>query len=191
MPFPWAWRRQKSLKGERADVKWISIFAMPIFIALFVLSGMIKKVGVYDCFVDGAKDGLKSMYGIAAPLIGLMVGISMLRESGTLELISSALSPILLKLKIPSEVLPLAILRPISGSASLAVVTDIFRTYGPDSAAGTIASVMMGSTETTFYTIAVYFGAAGIKNTRHTVASALTADITAILLSTAAARMIL
>ena len=87
---------------------------MPIFIALFVLSGMIKKVGVYDCFVDGAKDGLKSMYGIAAPLIGLMVGISMLRESGTLELISSALSPILLKLKIPSEVLPLAILRPIS-----------------------------------------------------------------------------
>ena len=121
----------------------------------------------------------------------LMVGISMLRESGTLELISSALSPILLKLKIPSEVLPLAILRPISGSASLAVVTDIFRTYGPDSAAGTIASVMMGSTETTFYTIAVYFGAAGIKNTRHTVASALTADITAILLSTAAARMIL
>ena len=175
----------------RADVEWISIFAMPIFIALFVLSGMIKKVGVYDCFVDGAKDGLKSMYGIAAPLIGLMVGISMLRESGTLELISSALSPILLKLKIPSEVLPLAILRPISGSASLAVVTDIFRTYGPDSAAGTIASVMMGSTETTFYTIAVYFGAAGIKNTRHTVASALTADITAILLSTAAARMIL
>lgn len=172
-------------------MKWISIFAMPIFIALFVLSGMIKKVGVYDCFVDGAKDGLKSMYGIAVPLIGLMVGISMLRESGTLELISSALSPILLKLKIPSEVLPLAILRPISGSASLAVVTDIFRTYGPDSAAGTIASVMMGSTETTFYTIAVYFGAAGIKNTRHTVASALTADITAILLSTAAARMIL
>ena len=191
MPVPEALRRQKSLKGERADVKWISIFAMPIFIALFVISGMIKKVGVYDCFVDGAKDGLKSMYGIAAPLIGLMVGISMLRESGTLELISSALSPILLKLKIPSEVLPLAILRPISGSASLAVVTDIFRTYGPDSAAGTIASVMMGSTETTFYTIAVYFGAAGIKNTRHTVASALTADITAILLSTVAARMIL
>ena len=191
MPVPEALRRQKSLKGERADVKWISIFAMPIFIALFVISGMIKKVGVYDCFVDGAKDGLKSMYGIAAPLIGLMVGISMLRESGTLELISSALSPILLKLKIPSEVLPLAILRPISGSASLAVVTDIFRTYGPDSAAGTIASVMMGSTETTFYTIAVYFGAAGIKNTRHTVASALTADITAILFSTVAARMIL
>lgn len=191
MPYAWALRQQKSLKGERADVKWISIFAMPIFIALFVTSGMIKKVGVYDCFVDGAKDGLKSMYGIAAPLIGLMVGISMLRESGTLELISSALSPILLKLKIPSEVLPLAILRPISGSASLAVVTDIFRTYGPDSAAGTIASVMMGSTETTFYTIAVYFGAAGIKNTRHTVTSALTADITAILLSTVVARMIL
>lgn len=191
MPYAWALRRQNSLKGERADMKWISIFAMPIFIALFVISGIIKKVGVYDCFVDGAKDGLKSMYGIAAPLIGLMVGISMLRESGTLELISSALSPILLKLKIPSEVLPLAILRPISGSASLAVVTDIFRTYGPDSAAGTIASIMMGSTETTFYTIAVYFGAAGIKNTRHTVASALTADIAAILLSTVAARMIL
>ena len=165
----------------------ISVFAMPVFIAVFIVYGLIKKVGVYDCFSEGAKEGVQSMLGIVAPLVGLMVAINMFRESGALELLSSALSPLLSRVGFP-EVLPLALLRPISGSASLAVVTDLFQVSGPDSAAGKIASVMMGSTETTFYTVAVYFGAAGIKNTRHTIPSALSADLTGIVLSAVIAR---
>lgn len=164
-------------------MKFISIFAIPIFITSFILFGLIRKVNVYECFVEGAKSGVESMFGIIAPLVGLMVAISMFRESGALELIADLLSPILSYVGLPAEVLPLAILRPISGSASLALVTDIFKTYGPDSVIGKIASVMMGSTETTFYTIAVYFGAVGIKNTRHTLPAALSADLTGIVLS--------
>lgn len=164
-------------------MKFISIFAIPVFITSFILFGLIRKVNVYECFVEGAKSGVESMFGIIAPLVGLMVAISMFRESGALELIADLLSPILSYVGLPAEVLPLAILRPISGSASLALVTDIFKTYGPDSVIGKIASVMMGSTETTFYTIAVYFGAVGIKNTRHTLPAALSADLTGIVLS--------
>lgn len=172
-------------------MKIISTFAIPVFIAFFVLYGMIKKVGVYDCFAEGAKEGVNAMVGIIAPLVGLMAAINMFRESGALEIIGDILSPLLSRIGFPTDVLPLAILRPISGSASLAVVTDLFQISGPDSAAGKIASVMMGSTETTFYTIAVYFGAAGIKNTRHTIPSALSADLTGILLSAIIARALI
>lgn len=172
-------------------MNYISMFAVPVFISIFVVAGLIKRVGVYECFTEGAKDGLSSMLGIIAPLVGLMVAINMFRASGALELIAHGLSGVLSALGMPAEVLPLAILRPISGSASLAVVTDIFGTVGPDSPAGKIASVMMGSTETTFYTVAVYFGAAGIKNTRHTLAAALSADLTGIVLSAIVARALI
>ena len=164
-------------------MKYISVYAIPVFIVSFIVFGIIRKVNVYECFVEGAKSGIESMFGIIAPLVGLMVAISMFRESGALEIIAKAISPILSYVGLPAEVLPLSILRPISGSASLALVTDIFKTYGPDSQIGKIASVMMGSTETTFYTIAVYFGAVGIKNTRHTIPSALSADLTGIIFS--------
>ncbi len=170
---------------------YISLFSVPLMIALFVGTGLFRKVGVYDCFVEGAKDGLQSIVGIIPPLIGLMVAINMFRASGSLELLSTFFAPVLHLLRLPSDVLPLALLRPISGSASTAIVTDIFQNLGPDSAAGKIASVMMGSTETTFYTIAVYFGAVGIKNSRHTLASALTADTVGILLSILVANWLL
>ncbi len=169
----------------------ISTLAVPLLIAGFLSLGLIRRVGVYDCFVDGAKEGLQSMVGIIAPLIGLMVAISMFRASGTLDLLAKVLSPLLQFLKLPADVLPLALLRPISGSASTAIVTDIFQNLGPDSPAGIIASVMMGSTETTFYTVAVYFGSVGIKNTRHTIGAALAADGTGILLSILMARLLL
>ena len=172
-------------------MSYISAFAMPAVIGAFLLLGMVRRVKVYDCFVEGAKDGLQSLVGIIPPLVGLMVAISMFRASGALELLAKLLSPLLSALQLPKEVLPLALLRPISGSASTAIVTDIFQTLGPDSPAGTIASVMMGSTETTFYTVAVYFGAVGIKNTRHTIGAALLADLTGILLSIAVARWLL
>ncbi len=170
---------------------YISLFSVPLMIALFVGFGLIRRVGVYDCFVEGAKDGLQSIVGIIPPLIGLMVAINMFRASGALELLSTALAPVLHFLHLPPDALPLALLRPISGSASTAIVTDIFQNLGPDSVAGKIASVMMGSTETTFYTVAVYFGAVGIKNSRHTLPSALTADTVGILLSILVANWLL
>lgn len=163
----------------------ISIFAIPVVIAGIIIFGVIKRVNVYDCFVEGAKEGLENMFGIVAPLIALMVGIYMLRESGTIDIICGFLKPITNLLKIPSEIVPLAILRPISGSASLAVIDDIFKNCGIESIPSKIASVMMGSTETTFYTIAVYFGSVGIKNSRHTIPSALTADFVGMMASVA------
>lgn len=169
----------------------LSSFALPIVIGAFLILGLVKKVQVYDCFVEGAKDGLQSLVGIIPPLVGLMVAIHMFRASGTLELLARLLAPLLDAIHLPAEVLPLALLRPISGSASTAIVTDIFQNLGPDSAAGTIASVMMGSTETTFYTVAVYFGAVGIKNTRHTVTAALAADLTGMLLAIVVSHLLL
>lgn len=172
-------------------MSYISLFSVPLFIALFVGMGLVRKVAVYDCFVEGAKEGLQSMVGVIPPLIGLMVAIHMFRASGALEWLATVLGPVLRALRLPEEVLPLALLRPISGSASTAIVTDIFKNAGPDSPAGKIASVMMGSTETTFYTVAVYFGAVGIKDTRHTLPAALAADATGILLSVLVANQLL
>lgn len=166
-------------------MNFISVLAIPVVIIGIISYGVFKKVNVYDCFVEGAKEGLENMFGIIAPLIALMMGIYMLRESGTIDLICNALSPITSRLKIPSEIIPLALLRPISGSASLAVISDIFKTSGIESLPSKIASVMMGSTETTFYTIAVYFGSIGIKNSRHTIPSALTGDFVGMLASVA------
>ena len=112
-----------------------------------------------------------------------MVGIAMFRESGCLDLLSKALSPLTSLIHMPSEIVPLALLRPVSGSASIAIVNDIFKNLGPDTLQGKIASIMMGSTETTIYTIAVYFGSVGIKNIRYTLFAALTADLCGIIMS--------
>jgi len=172
-------------------MKLISMLAIPVVVIGIIAFGIIKRVNVYDCFVEGAKEGLENMFGIVAPLIALMMGIYMLRESGTIDIISGILNPITSFFKIPSEIIPLAILRPISGSASLAVIDDIFKNCGIESLPSKIASVMMGSTETTFYTIAVYFGSIGIKNSRHTIPSALSADFTGMLASVAVVQMLM
>lgn len=161
----------------------ISIFAVPVMIVGIVAFGMLKRINVYDSFVEGAKTGAENMLQIVAPLVGLMVAISMFRASGALEILGSMLKPLTDALRIPADVLPLALLRPVSGSGSIAIVNDIFKNNGPDSLAGKVASVMMGSTETTFYTVAVYFGAVGIKKIRHTVKSALLADLTGMLMA--------
>ena len=172
-------------------MRFISVIAVPLMITGIVAYGMSKRINVYDCFTEGARDGLESMFGIIAPLVGLMIAISMFRASGALELISRLLKPLTDLLGMPSDVLPLALLRPVSGSGSIALVTDILKNHGPDSLEGKIASVMMGSTETTFYTVAVYFGAVGIKQLRHTVKSALLADFTGMLLAVYIARLLL
>ncbi len=172
-------------------MRFISVIAVPLMITGIVAYGMSKRINVYDCFTDGARDGLESMFGIIAPLVGLMVAISMFRASGAPELVSRLLKPLTDLIGMPSDVLPLALLRPVSGSGSIALVTDILKNHGPDSLEGKIASVMMGSTETTFYTVAVYFGAVGIKQLRHTVKSALLADFTGMLLAVYIARLLL
>ncbi|MBR2917058.1 MAG: spore maturation protein [Clostridia bacterium] len=168
----------------------VSIFAVPVMIAGIIIFGLLKRVKVYDCFLEGAKDGLSSAINILPPLVGLVVAISMFRASGIIDIISKALAPLLKLLFLPAEVLPLAILRPVSGSGSIAIITDIFKNCGPDSFAGRVASVMAGSTETTFYTLAVYFGAVNIKNTRHTLKSALLGDMTGIIMSVLVCRLL-
>lgn len=169
-------------------MKIISAFAVPVMIVGIVIFGLFRKVRVYDCFLEGAAEGLKCTFNIAAPLVGLVVAISMFRASGAVDLISRLLAPALKIIAMPAEVLPLALLRPVSGSGSIAIVSDIFKNCGPDSTAGNIASIMMGSTETTFYTLAVYFGAINMKKTRHTLKSALIGDAVGIIMSVFAAR---
>lgn len=169
----------------------ISRFAIPVMIVGIVGFGVIRRINVYDSFIEGAKSGLESTIQIAAPLVGLLVAISMLRGSGAMEILARILAPVTERLGVPSDVLPLAMLRPVSGSGSVAIVNDIFKNCGPDSMAGKVASVMMGSTETTFYTVAVYFGAVGIKNVRHTVKSALVADFVGMTMAIVTVRILM
>lgn len=149
---------------------------MPVMLAGISLYAMCKRVDVYDGVIHGAAEGLSVIYRIAPPLIALMTAIAMLRASGALELAARALAPLLAALGIPAETVGLLLVRPISGSAALGVGADIIKTYGPDSEIGRVAAVMLGSTETTFYTVAVYFGAAEIKKTRYAIPAALCAD---------------
>ncbi len=169
----------------------VAVFAVPVMIVGIVIFGLIKKVRVYDCFLEGARDGLRCTFNIAPPLIGLVIAISMFRASGAVDIIARLLSPLLRIIAMPASVLPLALLRPVSGSGSLAIISDIFKTFGPDSIDGKIASVMMGSTETTFYTIAVYFGAVNIRKTRHTLKSALIGDFVGMIMSVVAVHLLL
>ena len=172
-------------------IRTVSVFAVPLMIFGIVFWGLFRRINVYDSFVEGAKSGLESTFRIVAPLVGLIVGIYMLRASGVLDMFAKLISPITDFFDVPADVLPLALLRPVSGSGSIAIVNDIFKNCGPDSIAGKIASVMMGSTETTFYTIAVYFGAVGIKSVRHTAKAALCADIVGMIMSIVAVRLML
>lgn len=164
-------------------INYISVIAMPIVILLVVANALKEKVSVFDIFLKGATEGIEIVLKIFPTLIGLFVAIGMLRSSGVIEFIISIISPITNFFKIPNEILPLAMLRPISGSASMAVATDIIKNNGVDSFTGILASIIMGSTETTLYTIAVYTGSVKIKNTRFIVIAALMADITGILVS--------
>ena len=164
-------------------INYISSAAMPIVILVILLYGLTEKKNVFDLFIDGAKKGLKIVIKIFPTLIGLFVAIGALRSSGIINLIINLIMPLLNLLNIPSEIMPLAILRPISGSASMAVATDIMKNFGVDSTIGILASVIMGSTETTLYTIAVYSSSVGIKNTRFVLWAALTADLAGIIAS--------
>ncbi|MCI1965444.1 MAG: spore maturation protein [Oscillospiraceae bacterium] len=167
----------------------LGIWVIPAVVLCIILFGFIRKVPVFDTFVSGAKEGLLSTVSILPSLIGLIMAVSMLSASGALDLLSSFLAPAARLIGLPKQAMPLALIRPISGSGSTAVLLQIFQDSGPDSFIGRVASVMSGSTETTFYAIAVYFGAVGIKKTRHAIPAALTADLTVCILAALTVRL--
>ncbi len=164
-------------------INYISIIVIPLVILIIAFRGLKEKISVFDIFIKGATDGLEITLKIFPTLVGLFVAIGMLRSSGILEFITELISPILVMLRFPAEIVPLALLRPISGSASMAIATEIIKQSGVDSFIGILAAVIMGSTETTLYTIAVYSSSVKIKNTRGVIFAALAADLTGIIVS--------
>ncbi len=163
---------------------------VPLLIAFVAVCGMARRVDVYAALMQGAGEGLGVLLKIVPALIGLLTAVYMLRASGALELAAHALGPLLLRLGIPPETVGLLLVRPVSGSAALGVGAELISTYGPDSEIGRTAAVMLGSTETTFYTIAVYFGAAGIAKTRYAVPAALCADLAGFMAAAFAVRLL-
>lgn len=162
---------------------------VPLIMAAVALYGMARRVDVYDALVQGAGEGLGVLARIVPPLIGLLTAVYMLRASGALELAAQALSPVLSLLGIPPETVGLLLVRPVSGSAALGVGAELIQSCGPNSYLGRVAAVMLGSTETTFYTIAVYFGSVGVSRTRYAIPAALCADLTGFLAAAWAVRL--
>lgn len=164
-------------------VNYLSASAIPIVILIILFYGIKEKKKVFDIFLEGATDGMKIVVNLFPTLIGIFLAVGALRSSGILDFIISIISPVTNMLKIPSQILPLAMLRPISGSASMGVAVDIMKQYGVDSTIGMITSVIMGSTETTFYTIAIYTACVKIKKIRFVLAAALLADLAGMITS--------
>lgn len=164
-------------------IEFFSNIAMPFMIIIIVLYGVLERKKVFDIFLDGAKEGIGIVLNIFPTLVGLFVAIGALRSSGIIDLIVGFLTPVFNFFSFPTEILPLALVRPISGSASIAVATDIMNTFGIDTYIGFVAAVVMGSTETTVYTIAVYTSSVGIKKTRFVLWAALIADLVGIITS--------
>ncbi len=157
-----------------------SVYIIPSLFLLVLGYALLRRVRVFDVFLTGAANGISSAISILPALVGLICSVSMLRASGALDFFAHLLTPWLYRLGMPAEVLPLALLKPVSGSGALALIKDVFDTNGPDSFAGRVASVMLGSSETTFYTLAVYYGAVKIKNTRYSAHAAIIADLAGI-----------
>ncbi len=171
-------------------IRQISDYAIPAIFIIIILAAIFKKVKAYDLFIDGAKDGIDTVIRIIPSLVGLLVAVGVFKSSGALDLLILLLRPVIDLLGMPPEVAPLALLRPISGSASFAFVTEIIKAFGPDTYEGRVAATMMGSTETIFYTLAVYYGSVGIKNIRYTLVAAIMADIISVIASLWACRFI-
>jgi spore maturation protein B len=170
--------------------KQLTMYTMPLIIIFILVYGYLKDVKLYEVFIEGAKDGFNISVRILPYLVTILFAIAILRESGALSIITNASSPVLKFIGIPPEVLPLVLMKPMSGSGSLGITAEIINQYGPDSLIGRIASTMMGSTETIFYTMAVYYGAVGIKKMRHTLACSLLAHVTGVIASCIVCTMI-
>ena len=171
------------METARNGISLLSFFVLPAILVGFPLYGLYKRVPVYESFVEGAKEGFQVAVRIIPYLVAILFAIAMFRASGAMEAMTGALDPVLGLIGFPAELLPMAIIRSLSGSGSAALVVDMINQYGEDSIFVKMAAVMYGSSETTFYVIAVYFGAVGVRRTRHAVAAGLTADVAAALLS--------
>lgn len=164
----------------RQLVEWLStlsVWMIPALIVFIPLFAAFKKVPVYETFVEGAKDGFGTAISIIPHIVGMMVAISMFRASGAMDIMLSFFKPLLAPLGVPAEVLPLGLLRPLTGAGSLAYTTDLIKSFGPDSMIGRIASTIQGSTDTTLYVITVYFGAVGIRKSRYALKVGLFSDL--------------
>ncbi len=172
-------------------IQLISQLLIPVFILLVIAYGVAKKVRVYDSFVSGAKEGLLVVVKIFPYLLAIFVAIKSFQASGAFEFTKEMFRPLLVAFGIPVEVISMAVIKPLSGSASMGVFTDIIKTTGPDSLATRISAVIMGSAETTFYVLAVYLGAVGLKKTRYLVPVCLVSDAVGILLAILIVRLLL
>ena len=162
---------------------------IPLTVAFVALYAMTRRVDVYSALIQGAGEGLGVLIKIVPAMIALLTAVDMLRSSGLLELLGQVLSPVLRLVGVPPETVALLLVRPVSGNAALGVGAELIASYGPDSTVGRTAAVMLGCTETTFYTIAVYFGAAGVNRSRYAIPAALCADIAAFLSAAWAVRL--
>lgn len=163
---------------------YLSDFMIPMVMFLIVGYGILMKVDIFDAFICGARDGIKMVFELMPTLIGLLMAIGIMRASGALELIAQLLAPFTSYLHFPSELMPLSLIKMFSSSASTGLLVDIFKTYGPDSYLGILASLLLSSSETIFYTLSVYFGPIGIKNMRYTLAGCLFATLAGMAAST-------
>jgi spore maturation protein B len=170
----------------KSVIEWLSILAIPVIFLFFLSYGYVKKVKVYEKFVEGAKEGFNVGVKIIPYLVAMLVAIAMFRASGAMVVLTDLVKPITNLIGMPSEVLPMALMRPLSGSGSLGVMSELMNNFGVDSLIGFISSTMYGSTETTFYVVAVYFGAVNVYKTRYAIPAGLLADaaglITAVLI---------
>lgn len=161
----------------------ISDFMIPLIFVLIIGYGLLKDVKVYDVFIVGAKEGFKIVLQIMPTLIGLMVAVGILRASGFLDFLTNVLTPITSKVRFPSELIPIALMRTVSSSATTGLILDLFKTHGPDSLVGRMTSIMMGCTETVFYTLSIYFMTVKIKKTRYTLTGAILVSLAGIIAS--------
>jgi spore maturation protein B len=161
----------------------ISIVAIPALILLVVIYGVVKKVKIYEAFVEGAKEGFNVGVRIIPYLVAMLVAVGIFRAAGAMEMLATLLAPATKLIGMPPEALPMAIIRPLSGSGALGMMSEIIKSHGADSLIGRMVSVMMGSSETTFYVLAVYFGAVGVTKTRQAVPAGIIADVTALIAS--------
>jgi len=161
----------------------ISKYAIPFVIGYIVLYGVVKKIRVYEVFIDGVNEGFKMVFDLAPTLIGLLVAVGIFRSSGCLSVLCTLLKPVTDALAVPADLLPVAIIRMFSSSAATGMTLDIYKNFGPDSIIGNTISIMMSSTETIFYTMSVYFLSVNITKTRWTLAGALLSSITGLIIS--------
>jgi spore maturation protein B len=171
-------------------VNTLAAWVIPTFLFIILVYAMLKKVDVFDTFVEGAREGFATSVKLIPYLVAMLVAIGLLRASGALDLFIGLLTPLLSRFSIPGEVVPLAIMRPLSGSGALGITTEILNSLGPDSYVGRVASTMQGSTDTTLFVLTVYFGSVGIRRTRHALAVGLCADLAGFVAAIAVCKLV-